>query len=43
MAGQGVLGTAVQAAIDNAAAQSVADQVANRYGESYRDWLLKRA
>lgn len=43
MAGQGVLGTAVQAAIDNAAAQSVADQVANRYGESYRDWLLRRA
>jgi len=43
LAGQGVLGTAVQAAIDNAAAQSVADQVAIRYGESYRDWLLRRA
>jgi hypothetical protein len=43
MAGQGVLGTAVQAAIDNAAAQSVADQVADRYGQNYRDWLLRRA
>lgn len=43
MAGQGVLGTALQAAVDSAAAQSVADQVANRYGENYRDWLLRRA
>jgi len=33
----------VQAAIDNAAAQSVADQVADRYGQTYRDWLLRRA
>jgi hypothetical protein len=43
MAGQGVLGTAVQAAIDSNATQSVADQVADRYGQNYRDWLLRRA
>src|SRR5882757_3206098 len=42
-AGQGVLGTAVQAAIDSNATQSVADQVADRYGQNYRDWLLRRA
>lgn len=42
LAGQGVLGTAVQAAIDNAATQSVAEQVADRYGQNYRDWLLRR-
>jgi hypothetical protein len=42
-AGQGVLGTAVQAAIDSNATQSVADQVAERYGQNYRDWLLRRA
>ncbi|QWG25456.1 hypothetical protein KMZ93_11565 [Bradyrhizobium sediminis] len=43
MAGQGVLGTAVQAAIDNAATQGVAEQVVDRYGKNYRDWLLRRA
>jgi hypothetical protein len=43
MAGQGVLGTAVQAAIDSNATQSVADQVADRYGQNYRAWLLRRA
>jgi hypothetical protein len=42
MAGQGVLGTAVQAAIDNAATQSVVEQVVDRYGQNYRDWLLRR-
>ena len=42
-AGQGLLGTAMQAAIDSNAAQSVADQVAERYGQNYRDWLLRRA
>ena len=42
LAGQGVLGTAVQAAIDNAATQRVAEQVADRYGQDYRDWLLHR-
>jgi hypothetical protein len=43
MAGQGVLGTAVQAAIDSAATQGVAEQVVDRYGQSYREWLLRRA
>jgi len=33
----------MQAAIDSNAAQSVADQVAERYGQNYRDWLLRRA
>jgi Family of unknown function (DUF6778) len=42
VAGQGVLGTAVQAAVDNAASRAVVDQVADRYGQSYRDWLLRR-
>jgi hypothetical protein len=42
-AGQDVLGTAVQAAIDSNATQSVADQIAERYGQNYRDWLLRRA
>lgn len=39
--GQGILGTAVQAAIDNSATQSPVDQVSVRYGEIYRNWLLK--
>jgi hypothetical protein len=42
-AGQGVLGTAVQAAIDSNATQSVADQVAESYGQTYRKWLLRPA
>jgi hypothetical protein len=42
-AGQGIVGTAVQAAIDNASEQSVAEKLAYRYGEIYRDWLLRRA
>jgi hypothetical protein len=40
LAGQGVLGTAVQAAIDHASEQSVAENLAYRYGEIYRVWLL---
>jgi hypothetical protein len=40
-AGQGVLGTAVQAAFDNASEQSVAEKLAYRYGEIYRNWLLR--
>jgi type II secretory pathway component GspD/PulD (secretin) len=40
--GQGVLGTAVQAAIDSASTQSTLDKIVDRYGESYRDWLLRK-
>jgi hypothetical protein len=43
MAGQGIVGTAVQAAIDNASEQSVVEKVVTRYGESYRDWLLRQS
>jgi hypothetical protein len=39
--GQGVLGAAVQAAIDDSATQSPVDKVSVRYGEIYRNWLLK--
>jgi hypothetical protein len=42
-AGQGIVGTAVQAAIDNASEQSVAEKLAYRYGEIYRRWLLHEA
>lgn len=42
VAGQGIVGTAVQAAIDNASTQSVVEKVVDRYGENYRDWLLRR-
>jgi hypothetical protein len=41
--GQGVLGTAVQAAIDSASEQSTADKIASRYGDNYRDWLLRKS
>ena len=41
-AGQGIVGTAVQAAIDNASEQSVAEKLAYRYGEIYRNWLLRQ-
>jgi hypothetical protein len=43
LAGQGILGTAVQAAIDNASEQSVAEKLAFQYGEIYRVWLLHQA
>ena len=39
--GGGIVGTAVQAALDNSAEQSPADKIAARYGENYRDWLLR--
>ncbi len=42
LVGNGIVGTAVQAAIDNSSVQSPADKLADRYGESYRDWLLRR-
>ena len=41
-AGQGIVGAAVQAAIDNASEQSVAEKLAYRYGEIYRGWLLRQ-
>jgi hypothetical protein len=41
-AGQGIVGTAVQAAIDNASAQNVVEKLVDRYVETYRDWLLRR-
>jgi hypothetical protein len=41
-AGQGIVGTAVQAAIDNASEQSVAEKLAYRYSEIYRIWLLRQ-
>lgn len=40
--GQGVLGTAVQAAIDSASAQSTTDKIADSYGNNYREWLLRK-
>jgi len=39
----GVLGTAVQAAVEAAAKIDNTDTVANRWGATYRDWLLRRA
>jgi len=42
-AGQGIVGTAVTAAFDNASEQSVAEKLAYRYGEIYRLWLLHEA
>lgn len=39
--GQGIVGAAVQAAIDNNATQGPVDKVSVRYGEIYRNWLLK--
>jgi hypothetical protein len=41
LAGNGILGTAVQAAIDSASKQSPADQLIELYGANYRQWLLK--
>ncbi|MBS4002270.1 MAG: hypothetical protein KGZ91_02770 [Afipia sp.] len=40
--GQGVLGTAVQAAIDSASTQSTVDKIADSYGNNYREWLLSK-
>ncbi|AWM01954.1 hypothetical protein [Bradyrhizobium amphicarpaeae] len=39
--GQGIVGAAVQAAIDNSAGPTPVDKVSVRYGEIYRNWLLK--
>lgn len=42
LAGQGVLGTAVEAALTNGG-QTTLDRVIGTYGGNYRDWLLRRA
>src|SRR3954465_2007045 len=39
----GLVGTAVQAAVEAAAKIDNTDTVANRWGATYRDWLLRRA
>jgi hypothetical protein len=41
MVGNGIVGTAVQAAIDSASAQSPADKLIDIYGTNYRQWLLR--
>ena len=41
-AGNGIVGAAVQAAVDNASAQSPAEKLVGVYGQNYRDWLLRR-
>jgi hypothetical protein len=40
--GGGLVGTAVQAAIDNAADQSPTQKLIDRYAEDYRAWLLRK-
>jgi hypothetical protein len=40
-AGSGLLGTAVQAAIDSSSDQSVADRAIATFGQDYRRWLLR--
>jgi hypothetical protein len=42
LAGQGVLGTAVQAAIDNSYTQGVPERIVENYAENYRNWLLPK-
>jgi len=39
----GLAGVAIQAAIDNASERSPAEKVADQYGDTYRNWLLRRA
>jgi len=40
-AGSGLIGTALQAAVDNASDQSVTDKVVETFGKDYRRWLLR--
>jgi len=42
-AGQGIVGTAVQAAIDASSAQSPAEKLVGTYGDMYCRWLLRSA
>jgi hypothetical protein len=39
----GLVGTAVQAAMDNASEQSPAEKLINVYSEHYRNWLLRQS
>jgi len=40
-AGSGMLGTALQAAVDQSSDQSVTDKVVDTFGQDYRRWLLR--
>ena len=42
-AGQGIVGTAVQAAVDAASTQSPAEKLVGTYGDMYCRWLLRNA
>jgi len=42
-AGQGIVGAAVQAAVDNASQEGVVEKLADIYGANYRNWLLRKA
>lgn len=42
LAGQGIVGAAVQAAVDASAKESVAEKLAAQYGDIYARWLLQR-
>ena len=39
--GNGIVGTAVQAAIDSASDRTPAEKLADQYGQQYRAWLLR--
>jgi hypothetical protein len=41
--GQGIVGTAVQAAIDSAMPQTTTERLIAEYGRSYRTWLVRPA
>ena len=41
--GNGIVGTAVQAAIDSASDRTPAEKLADQYGQQYRAWLLRPA
>jgi hypothetical protein len=43
LAGSGIVGTAVQAAVDASSKDSVADKLVTQYGDIYCNWLLQRA
>jgi hypothetical protein len=42
-AGQGVVGTVVQAAVDASSSQSPAEKLVGAYGDMYCRWLLRPA
>ena len=42
-AGQGIVGTAVQAAVDASSTQSPAEKLVGAYGDMYCRWLLRSA